>query len=113
MDKLLDGLSKLKQWMDGNLTAYQALQKDVNADQSEAESLLAQAKAAQQVAYVSDMIISYSISIAGLIVSHDSWQGWEALTWWGVGFGTLCAKTLDTVDRHMLTLNLLVLPQCC
>lgn len=48
MNKVVGSLTNLKQWMEGNLTAYQALQKDVDADQSEAQSLLEQAKAAQR-----------------------------------------------------------------
>ncbi|XP_041960053.1 laminin subunit gamma-2 [Alosa sapidissima] len=48
MATLVGSLNSLKKWMEGNLTAYQELQKDVDADQSEAGSLLAQAKAAQQ-----------------------------------------------------------------
>ncbi|XP_062383791.1 laminin subunit gamma-2 [Sardina pilchardus] len=46
--KLAGSLNVLKKWMEGNMTAYEDLQKDVDADQSKAESLLAKAKAAQQ-----------------------------------------------------------------
>lgn len=49
MDHLVASLNDLKKWVKGNLTAYQALEKDVDADQSTAQSLLDQGRAAQQV----------------------------------------------------------------
>ncbi|XP_031418930.2 laminin subunit gamma-2 [Clupea harengus] len=48
MDHLVASLNDLKRWVKGNLTAYQALEKDVDADQSTAQSLLDQGRAAQQ-----------------------------------------------------------------
>ncbi|XP_063074979.1 laminin subunit gamma-2 [Engraulis encrasicolus] len=48
MNTALSTLHDLKKWAKGNLTAYQKLQEGVSADQSEAETLLAEGKAAHE-----------------------------------------------------------------